>query len=351
MMATRLSADAQKPIETVSELEELLSRPSDADIAAVSKLQGDLLILGVAGKMGPTLANLIRRAVIESSAPRRVIAVSRFSDNAVRSALEATGIETIACDLLKPGGLAKLPDVENVIFMAGRKFGTEGAAYQTWAANTYLPGLVADRFRNSRIVAFSTGNVYPLRPLTEGGATESTPTAPVGEYAQAALGRERMFEYGSSVWGTRVVILRLNYAVELRYGVLVDIALSVFSGRPVDLRTGHVNIIWQRDANSACLRSLAHCQSPPLILNLTGPETLAVREVAEGFGRRFNRKPIFSGEESGYALLSDASKAHAIFGMPTVTPQQMMDWIASWIEKGGALLNKPTHFEAQDGKF
>jgi len=351
MMATRLSADPQKPIETVSELEEFLSRPSDADIAAASKLQGDLLILGVAGKMGPTLAKLVRRAVVESNVARRVIAVSRFSDSAVRATLETTGIETIACDLLKPGELVKLPDVENVIFMAGRKFGTEGAAYQTWAANTYLPGLVADRFRNSRIVAFSTGNVYPLRPLAEGGATESTPTAPVGEYAQAALGRERMFEYGSSVWGTRVVILRLNYAVELRYGVLVDIALSVFSGRPVDLRTGHVNVIWQRDANSACLRSLAHCQSPPLVLNLTGPEILSVREVAEGFGRRFNRQPIFSGEESGYALLSDASKAHAIFGTPTVTPQQMMDWIATWIEKGGALLNKPTHFEAQDGKF
>jgi uncharacterized protein YbjT (DUF2867 family) len=351
MMATRLSDDPQRLIETISELEELLSRPSDADVAAVSQLQGDFLILGVAGKMGPTLAKLARRSVTESGAPKRIIAVSRFSDRTVRSDLESTGIETIACDLLNPGELARLPDVENVIFMAGRKFGTEGAAYLTWAANTYLPGLVIDRFRNSRIVAFSTGNVYPLRALADGGATESTPTAPVGEYAQAALGRERMFEYGSSQWGTRVVILRLNYAVELRYGVLVDVARSVFSGHPVDLRTGHVNVIWQRDANSVCLRALAHCQSPPVILNLTGPETLSVREIAKEFGRRFNRKPILSGEESGYALLSDASKANAMFGKPTVTPQRMMDWIAHWIEKGGTLLDKPTHFEAQDGKF
>lgn len=350
-MATRLSPNVQKFIETISGLEELLSRPSEADVAAVSQLQGDLLILGVAGKMGPTLAKLTRRAVADSGISRRVIAVSRFSDAGVRSDLESAGIETIACDLLNPGELAKLPDAENVIFMAGRKFGTEGAAYLTWAANTYLPGLVADRFRNSRIVAFSTGNVYPLRALAEGGATETTPTAPVGEYAQAALGRERMFEYGSSQWGTRAVILRLNYAVELRYGVLVDIALSVFSGRPVDLRTGYVNVIWQRDANSVCFRALAHCQSPPLVLNLTGAETLSVREIAEEFGRRFKRKPVFSGEDSGHALLSDASKAHAIFGRPTVTPQQMMDWIAHWIEKGGTLLNKPTHFEAQNGRF
>ncbi len=350
-MATRLCADLQNPIETVADLEERLSRPTDADIAALSQLQGNLLILGVAGKMGPTLAKLARRSIAESGSSSRVIAVSRFSDATVRSDLEASGIETIACDLLNSKELAKLPDSGNVIFMAGRKFGTQGAAHLTWAANTYLPGLIADRFRNSRIVTFSTGNVYPLRALADGGATETTPTAPVGEYAQAALGRERMFEYGSSQWGTRVVILRLNYAVELRYGVLVDIAHCVFNSRPVDLHTGSVNVIWQRDANSVCLRALAHCQSPPLILNLTGPEILSVREIAEEFGRRFRRKPIFFGEESGYALLSDASKAHAIFGKPTVTPQQMIDWIAHWIKKGGTLLNKPTHFEAQDGKF
>jgi len=336
-------------INTIAELEDRLSQPIQADLQALSAIPGMLLILGVAGKMGPTLAKLARRSIPDRT--RRVVAVSRFSDSAVRSDLEKHGIETISCDLLKPGTLAQLPDAENVIFMAGRKFGTEGEAHLTWAANTFLPGLVAERFRKSRIVAFSTGNVYGLEKIDSGGATESTPTAPVGEYAQAALGRERMFEYGSSQWGTKVVVLRLNYAVELRYGVLVDIALSVFNRRPVDLRTGRVNVIWQRDANSVCLRSLAHCQSPPLVLNLTGPETLSVRSVAEEFGKRFNAEPVFSGEESDRALLSNAAKATALFGQPSITPTQMMDWIAYWIAKGGTLLNKPTHFEAQDGKF
>ncbi len=338
-------------IETVEQLEHLLSEPDDRDIAAVSGYTGDLLILGAAGKMGPTLAKMARCAVTRSGAARRVIAVSRFSDASVRSDLMKCGIETIACDLLEPGALAQLPDTENVIFMAGRKFGTEEDAHLTWAANTYLPGLVAERYRSSRIVVFSTGNVYPLQPPGSGGATESTPVAPVGEYAQAALGRERMFEYGSAKWGTPVVILRLNYAVELRYGVLVDIAWSVFNRRPVDLRTGQVNVIWQQDANSVCLRSLAHCQCPPLILNVTGPETLSVRWIAQEFGRRFRVPPIFADEETGCALLSDATKMCTLFGSPRVGPSEMIDWIAHWISKGGALLNKPTHFEVQDGKF
>ena len=336
-------------IDTVEQLEEELSRPTQADADALSAIPGNILILGVAGKMGPTLAKLARRAISDKS--RRVIAVSRFSETTVRQDLEESGIDTISCDLLKPGALGDLPDAENIVFMAGRKFGTEGEAHLTWAANTFLPGLVAERFRNSRIVAFSTGNVYGLERVTSRGSTESTPVAPVGEYAQAALGRERMFEYGSSQWGTPVVILRLNYAVELRYGVLVDIALKVFHRSPVDLRNGHVNVIWQRDANSVCLRSLAYCQSPPLILNLTGPEMLSVRWIAEEFGRRFSVSPVFSGAETAVALLSDSSKANGIFGLPTVTPAQMMDWIAEWITRGGKLLNKPTHFEAQDGKF
>jgi hypothetical protein len=339
------------PINTVEQLEDLLSQPTAADIAAASDIQGDVLILGVAGKMGPTLAKLVRRAITQSGKQKRVIAVSRFSDSVVRSDLEKAEIETVACDLLSPGALAVLPDAANVIFMAGRKFGTDGAAHLTWAANTYLPGLVAERFQNSRIVAFSTGNVYGLQALGSGGAVESTPVAPVGEYAQAALGRERMFEYGSSRWGTPVVILRLNYAVELRYGVLVDIALSVFNRKPVDVRMSQVNVIWQRDANSVCWRSLAHCQAPPLVLNVTGPETLSVRQIAEEFGRRFNIQPIFFGEETSQAILSNAAKANALFGDPSVTPAQMMDWIANWIAKGGTLLNKPTHFQSQDGKF
>ncbi|HJX01079.1 MAG TPA: NAD-dependent epimerase/dehydratase family protein [Terriglobales bacterium] len=338
-------------INTVEELEDALSAPSAEDVASVSTMSGDILILGVAGKMGPTLAKLVRRAVDQSKRSRNVTAVSRFSDLSVKSDLEKHGIKTISRDLLEPGALNDLPDIENVIFMAGRKFGTEGEAHLTWAANTFLPGLVAQRYRYSRIIAFSTGNVYGLEEIDSAGADEETPTAPVGEYAQAALGRERMFEYGSSTWRTPVVILRLNYAVELRYGVLVDIALNVFHRRPVDLRTGCVNVIWQRDANSVCLRSLAHCQSPPLILNLTGPETLSVRWIAQEFGTRFSVKPTFAGQKSDRALISNASKAHALFGKPSVTPAQMMDWIAHWITTGGKLLNKPTLFEAQDGKF
>jgi nucleoside-diphosphate-sugar epimerase len=338
-------------IRTVEELEELLSRPSPADIEAVSRFDGDILILGVAGKMGPTLAKLVRRSIQKSGTPKRTIAVSRFSDARVRSDLDNRGIETLSCDLLEPGALAKLPDAANVIFMAGRKFGTEGEAHLTWASNTFLPGLVAERYKHSRIAAFSTGNVYGLEPIDSAGPTESTPTAPAGEYAQAALGRERMFEYGSSRWKTPVTILRLNYAVELRYGVLVDIGLAVYQRRPVDLRTGRVNVIWQRDANSVCLRSLAHAQSPPLILNLTGPETLSVRWIADEFGKRFHVAPLFSGQESDRALLSNAAKCQKLFGPPEVSPSQMIDWIADWISHGGKLLNKPTHFEAQDGKF
>jgi len=338
-------------INTIEELDEALSTPSAHDIASVSALSGDILILGVAGKMGPTLAKLVRRAIEQSKRPRNVTAVSRFSDPLVKSDLEKHGIKTISRDLLQPGAFNDLPDVENVIFMAGRKFGTEGEAHLTWAANTFLPGLVAERYRYSRIVAFSTGNVYGLQKIDSSGADEATPTAPVGEYAQTALGRERMFEYGSCNWRTPVVILRLNYAVELRYGVLVDIALNVFHRRPVELRTGFVNVIWQRDANSICLRSLAYCQSPPLILNLTGPETLSVRWIAQEFGKRFNVKPILAGQESDRALISNASKSHALFGKPSVTPAEMMDWIAHWITRGGKLLNKPTHFEALDGKF
>lgn len=338
-------------IGTVQELEEQLSRPTDADVAALAKMDGDLLILGAGGKMGPSLCRLARRAADEARAKQRILAVSRFADEASRHHVSAHNIDTIACDLLEPGALAKLPDARNVIFMAARKFGTTGAEHLTWAMNTLLPGLVAERYRHSRIVAFSTGNVYPLKRVTEGGSAESDPIDAQGEYAQSALGRERMFEYGSHRWDTPVTILRLNYAVELRYGVLVDIALAVFEHRPVDLRMGHVNVLWQRDANSYCLRSFPLCQSPPLVLNITGPETLSVRLLAEEFGRRFGLKPIFSGKESDTALLSNAAKAHQLLGRPTVSAEQAIDWVAHWIRSGGPLLNKPTHFATRDGKF
>jgi dTDP-4-dehydrorhamnose reductase len=338
-------------INTEEELEEYLSRPCEADIAMMASLDGDVLILGAGGKMGPSLARLARRAADEAQMKKRIIAVARFSSENLPGELASKGIETISCDLLEPGALSKLPEVENVIFMAARKFGTTGAEHLTWAMNTYLPGLVAERYRNSRIVAFSTGNVYALRSVAQGGALESTPVVPAGEYAQSALGRERMFEYAAARWGTQVTLLRLNYAVELRYGVLVDIALAVHERRAVDLRMGLVNVIWQRDANSVCLRSLACCQSPPLVLNLTGPETLSVRYIAEEFGRRFGLEPSFTGEESPSALLSNAAKMHRMFGYPTVTPMELMDWIAHWITSQGRLLGKPTHFEVRDGSF
>ena len=338
-------------ITTDAELEEFLSRPSDADAASMAQLEGDLLILGAGGKMGPSLVRRARRAAEKAGVRKRIVAVARFSERNLRENLEADGIETWVSDLLEPGALAKLPDFPNVIFMAARKFGTSGSEDLTWAMNTFLPGLVAERYRASRVVAFSTGNVYPLRHAAEGGAVESTSVAPESEYAQSALGRERMFEYGSRQWSTAVTILRLNYAIDLRYGVLLDIGTAVFEKHPVDLRMALVNVIWQGDANSVCLRSFAHCQSPPLFLNLTGPETLSVRYIAEEFGRRFNLQPTFSSAELPTSLLSNAAKAHQLFGYPAVTVSEMIDWTAAWISAGGSRLNKPTHFQVRDGKF
>jgi len=339
-------------VKTESELEELLSRPDEKTAEAMAALDGDLLILGAGGKMGPSLARLARRACERAGISKRIIAVARFTNSHLPAELAKCGIETIACDLLDVEALRQLPDISNVIFMAARKFGTSGEAHMTWAMNTYLPGLVADRYRASKIVAFSTGNVYPLRSIAQGGATETTPVDPVGEYAQSALGRERMFEYGSARWGTHGVILRLNYAVELRYGVLVDIGLAVFERRTVSLAMPCVNVIWQGDANSWCLRSFAHCQAPPLILNITGAETLSVRQLAFEFGKLFGVEPTFAtAPESTSALLNDAGKACGLFGQPTVGTGELISWIADWIRNEGTLLNKPTHFQTRDGKF
>lgn len=338
-------------LNTEEDLEERLSRPTEADAQAIRSIEGDLLILGAGGKMGPSLARLARRAADLAGASKRVIAVARFTNRALIAQLASNGIETISVDLLESGALESLPDVPNVIYMAARKFGTTGSEYLTWALNTYLPGRVAERFRHSRIAAFSTGNVYPLSPVSQGGAVESTTPAPVGEYAQSALGRERLFEYVSNQFGTPVSILRLNYAVELRYGVLLDIGLAVYESRPIDLRMGWVNVIWQGDANSMCLRSLPLCSSPPNILNVTGAETLSVRNIAFQFGQRFSLEPRFEGHESDVALLNNATRAHKLFGRPLVTTEELIDWTARWIARGGTTLNKPTHFEVLDGKF
>ena len=339
-------------IRNVTELEERLSRPNNAVISSMKAMEGDLLILGAGGKMGPSLAKLARRATDSAGSPRRIIAVSRFSNDHLRAELSTNGVETIVCDLLEPDVLCRLPEIPNVILMAARKFGTCGDEHLTWATNTYLPGLVVERFRHSRIVTFSTGNVYPLRSVSQGGARESTPLDPTGEYAQSALGRERMFEYASARWGTKVSILRLNYAVELRYGILVDIGWAVLERRPISLSMPYVNVIWQGDANSWCLRSFAHCESPPFILNITGPETLCVREIAGEFGRHFGVEPILLPDANiSTALLSDASKAHSLWGYPSVTPTEMIQWTADWIKQVGVTWNKPTHFHTRDGRF
>ena len=338
-------------IATEQQLEDLLSEPNEADARAMAALEGDLLILGVAGKMGPSLARRARRACDLAGVKKRIIGVARFSTAGTREFLDRNGIETIAADLLDPDALAALPDVDNAIFMTGRKFGSTGSEHLTWAMNVFQPGTAAERFRRSRIVAFSSGNVYPMTPVLQGGSTESTPPGPVGEYAQSALGRERILEYFSARHGTPMTILRLNYAIDLRYGVLLDVGLKVFERRAVDLTMGHANVIWQGDANSVCLRSFALCQSPPTILNLTGPQTISVRWLARRFGDRFGIEPVFEGSESETALLNNAAHCHRLFGYPAVTLEQMIEWVADWIGLGGATLNKPTHFEARDGRF
>ena len=333
------------------QLEELLAQPSDADVRAMAALEGDLLILGVAGKMGPSLAHRAALASAAAGVRKRIIGVARFSTPEVEQQLRDWGIETVAADLLEPGALSRLPDAANVIHMAARKFGSTGNEGLTWAMNTHLPGLVADRYRGSRIVAFSSGNVYPLTPVLHGGPTESAPVGPVGEYAQSVLGRERIFAYYSQRDGTPVALLRLNYAIDLRYGVLLDIGRKVFERRPVDLRMGHANVIWQGDANSICLRAFPLCQCPPAILNLTGPETLAVRWAAHRFGAHFGLEPILEGSEGETALLNNASRCQQLFGYPSVSLEQLVEWTAGWIQSGGATWNKPTHFETRDGKF
>lgn len=339
------------PIETEDQLEEWLSRPTETDKAAMAALEGDLLIVGVSGKMGPSLVRLAKRACEQAGVNKQILGVARFSQSGAREFFEKHAIETRVCDLLDRGALAKLPDFPNVLCMAGQKFGTSGNQPLTWATNTYLPALVAERFRDSRIVAFSTGNVYPLTPVALGGPREGDPTGPVGEYAQSALGRERMFEYFSAKHETPVAILRLNYAIDLRYGVLRDVGEKVFARLPIDLTMGHANVIWQRDANSVALRAFEHCASPPFVLNLTGAETVSVRSLGTQFGKIWSIEPMFEGEEKWTALLSNASRCREMFGPPEVSLDQMIAWTAHWVGRGGRSLGKPTHFESRSGDF
>jgi hypothetical protein len=332
------------------QLDELLSRPSAGDVEFARTLAGDVIVLGAGGKMGPSLARRVRRALDAGGVSCRVFAVARFSEPGLAGALGRDGIEPIVCDLLDPAQVAQLPGAPNVLFLAGRKFGSSGRPDLTWAQNVVVPSIVAPHFRESRIVVFSSGNVYPLVHPGARGSTEDDPTDPVGEYAQTCVGRERVFEHVSRERGTRCLFFRLFYAVDLRYGTLVDVARNVHAGEPVDLRAGHVNALWQGDASSYAFRGLSLCESPPRPLVVTGPEIASVRAVAEAFGERFSQPPRFTGEP-GPALLGDPALCVSQLGAPEVRLSRLLDWVAAWVAQGGRSLGKPTHFEATNGRF
>lgn len=339
-------------VRDVAQLEEMLSEPTSDVVRTLGNLTGDILVLGVGGKMGPTLARMAKRASHMAGVKRRVIGVSRFSSSSTLEVkLHDWGIETECCDLLDRKSLATLRDAENVVFMAGMKFGSTGQEWRTWASNTFLPGLVADRYRNSRIAVFSTGNVYGLSPVQKGGSREVDALNPSGEYAMSCVGRERVFEHFSRANQTKMTILRLNYATELRYGVLVDIAQRVISGRTVSLSMGYLNTIWQAEASAMSLMSLALATSPPNVINITGPELLGVQSVATEFAKALGKSVRFAGCESGDALLSNAEKSFELFGCPRIDSRQMIVWIADWLRRNGTTLEKPTHFEERAGQF
>ena len=333
--------------EDVDHLEELMSTPSPALVAALAQAPGDIMVLGVGGKMGPTLARMAKRA----APTKRVIGVARFSEAGLRERLHAQGIECIAADLLSREALAALPDAVNIVFMAGRKFGSTGSEWLTWAINAYVPALVAERYRTSNIVAFSTACVYPFSSVASGGVREDMPpTAPSGEYANSCVARERLFEHFSHRHQTPGRLLRLSYAIDMRYGVLHDLGQKLLAGTPIDLGMGHANIIWQGTANDWALQSLAHCTSPTSALNLSGP-MVGIRAAAQALGQRLGIQPRFHGSEAETAWLLDCARANRLFGPPPVGLDTMLDWTADWLSRGMATLGKPTHFEARDGKY
>ncbi|MEX0774163.1 MAG: NAD-dependent epimerase/dehydratase family protein [Phycisphaeraceae bacterium] len=338
-------------ITSIEQLDDLLSLPTPSVVDALAKLDGDILVLGVAGKMGPTLARMAVRASEAAGVKRQVIGVARFSNPAEQAKLEAWGIKTIKADLLDERKLASLPEAPNLVYMAGMKFGSTGQEALTWAMNCYLPGRVCVRYASSRIVAFSTGNVYGLTPVTGGGSIETDVPNPQGDYATSCLGRERIFEHFGRSAKMPMATIRLNYATELRYGVLVDLARKIASGLPIDLAMGHCNVIWQGDANAMSLAAFAHAASPPFMLNVAGPELLSVRKVCEQLGRLMDKPVQFTGSEAPDALLNNGQLGHRLFGYPRVALGQLLAWVAAWVTSGGASLGKPTHFETRDGKF
>ncbi len=338
--------------DDVEALEDFMSEPTPALVADLARVEGDIIVLGVGGKMGPTLARMAKRA----APAKRVIGVARFSDPATRAALERHGVQCIACDLLDRSAIERLPNVadgvRNCVFMAGHKFGAADNAALTWMMNVGVPMMVAEAFHETRIVAFSTACVYPFVAVDGPGATEGTPaTPPAGDYANSCVGRERMFEYGSRRWGTPGRLVRLSYAIDMRYGVLYDVASAVFEGREIDLTMGHADVIWQGDANEQALRLLAHCTTPCTPINVTGPRHTSVRWLAGEFGTRFGRAPRLAGREAPTAWLEDTSLAMSLFGAPRVAIDTMIDWVADWVRSGGPGLGKPTHFSTRDGKY
>ncbi len=338
-------------ISSEEQLDTFLAEPYPETVKMMRNLKGDIMILGVAGKMGPSLARLASNATNEAGIDRSIFGVSRFSNSGVQDQLESWGVETIQCDLANYGELAALPDAENVIFMAGKKFGSVGSEPETWLLNTLVPGYVAKRFQKSRIVVFSTGCVYDLVSRETGGSKESDPPGPIGEYANSCLGRERIFEYLSGQSNTPGLLFRLNYAIDLRYGVLLDIAQSVYENREIDITVDDVNIIWQGDANNRALLSLAHTSVPPAVLNVTGPEIISVTKVAREFGRIFNKDVRLSGTPINRSYLSNASQSIRLFGEPRISVDRMVHWTAEWIRCGGYVYGKPTMFQITDGNY
>ncbi len=337
--------------QVLVELEEKYTRPSEEFLRDLAQIDGDFMLLGIGGKMGPSMAKLLMDGLKKLGISRKVYGVSRFSDPGGKRYLDSLGIETISCDLLNDAALQALPEVKNVIYLAGFKFGATGKEDFTWAMNTYLPGRVADKFKHSRIVAFSSGNVLPFVDVRSGGVDETVTPEPIGEYAQSTLGRERIFTYFSKKNNTPTLLYRLNYAVDFRYGVVREIAKQVYNHQPIDIRTNNVNVIWQSDANEIAIRCLLHCESPAKVLNVTGPEILSIQWIAEKLGEALGRKPIFVNEPEQTALLNNASECHRLFGYPRVGIQEIIDITATWIRHNGQDFGKDTHFQERGGKF